>query len=198
MFGGTTKLAWPLPFSSGSTLATTTWTSAMPPLVIHALVPLIVHSSLASSYTARVRRFDTSEPASGSLTQNAPSLHVVGRAVALRHPFDDLLGRAVAGDSGRGEPGAHDRHADAGVTPEDLLDGDRQRESGRVGHRVHDEVDAVQADLGGLLDDRPRELLALVPLVGGGPDDVLGEVVTPLLQLQLVFVEIQREVGHEP
>ena len=47
--GGTTKLAWPRPFSSGSTAATTTWTSAMPPLVIHALVPLSTHSSLASS-----------------------------------------------------------------------------------------------------------------------------------------------------
>ena len=72
--GGTMKLAWPRPLSSGSTAATTTWTSAMPPLVIHALVPLSTHSSLASSYTARVRNDDTSEPASGSLTQKAPSL----------------------------------------------------------------------------------------------------------------------------
>ena len=47
--GGMTKLAWPRPLSSGSTVATTTWTSAMPPLVIHALVPLSTHSSLASS-----------------------------------------------------------------------------------------------------------------------------------------------------
>ena len=37
------------PFSSGSTAATTTCTSAMPPFVIHALVPLITHSSVASS-----------------------------------------------------------------------------------------------------------------------------------------------------
>ena len=43
------KLAWPRPLSAGSTVATTTWTSAMPPLVIHALVPLSTHSSLASS-----------------------------------------------------------------------------------------------------------------------------------------------------
>ena len=47
--GGTTKLAWPRAPSSGSTDATTTWTSAMPPLVIHVLVPLSTHSSLASS-----------------------------------------------------------------------------------------------------------------------------------------------------
>ena len=43
------KLAWPREPSSGSTAATTTWISAMPPLVIHVLVPLMTHSSLASS-----------------------------------------------------------------------------------------------------------------------------------------------------
>ena len=71
--GGTTKLACPRPRSSGSTDATTTCTSAIPPLVIHVLVPLSTHSSFASSYTARVRSELTSLPASGSLTQNAPS-----------------------------------------------------------------------------------------------------------------------------
>ena len=44
------------------------------------------------------------------------------RAVALRHPLDDLLGRAVAGDAGGGEAGAEDRQADAGVAPEQLLE----------------------------------------------------------------------------
>ncbi len=47
--GGTMKLAWPREPSSGSTVATTTWTSAMPPLVIQVLVPLMTHSSLAAS-----------------------------------------------------------------------------------------------------------------------------------------------------
>ena len=45
----------------------------MPPLVIHALVPLSTHSSAASSYVARVLSELTSDPASGSDTQNAPS-----------------------------------------------------------------------------------------------------------------------------
>ena len=166
----------------------------MPPLVIHALVPLSTHSSLASSYTARVRSDDTSEPASGSLTQNAPSCDLVGVAVALRDPLHHLLGRAVAADAGGGERRTHDRHADAGVAPEQLLDGDRQGQPGRVAERVQQELPAVQADLGGLLHDRVRELLALVPLVAGGTDDVLGEVVDPLLDLQLVFVE--GEVSH--
>lgn len=69
--GGTMKEACPLEPSSGSTTATTTWTLAMPPLVAQVLVPLSTHSSLASSYTARVRMEATSEPASGSEEQKA-------------------------------------------------------------------------------------------------------------------------------
>jgi hypothetical protein len=69
-----TNAAWPREPSSGSTEATTTWTLAMPPLVAHAFWPLSTHSSLASSYLARVRSEETSEPASGSETQNAATL----------------------------------------------------------------------------------------------------------------------------
>jgi hypothetical protein len=32
--------------------------------------------------------------------------------------------------------------------------------------------------------------------VGGRADDVLGEVVDPLLDLDLVLVELEREIGH--
>ena len=78
VFGGTTKLACPRPLSAGSTDATTTWMSAMPPLVIHVFWPLSTHSSLASSYTALVFKPETSEPASGSLTQNAASASFSG------------------------------------------------------------------------------------------------------------------------
>ena len=46
---GTTKLAWPRDPSCGSTEATTTLRSAMPPFVIQVFVPLMTHSSLASS-----------------------------------------------------------------------------------------------------------------------------------------------------
>ena len=46
----------------------------MPPLVAQAFWPLITHSSLASSYFARVRSDETSEPASGSEEQNAATL----------------------------------------------------------------------------------------------------------------------------
>src|SRR5690349_63444 len=45
----------------------------MPPFVAHALCPFNTHSSDASSYFAVVRSDDTSDPASGSDTQNAPT-----------------------------------------------------------------------------------------------------------------------------
>ena len=63
---GITNEAWPRWPSSGSTVATTTWTSAMPPLVMKTLVPLSTHSSPSSF--AVVRRLLTSEPACGSVT----------------------------------------------------------------------------------------------------------------------------------
>jgi hypothetical protein len=50
----------------------------MPPLVAHVLVPSSTHSSLASSYRARVRIAPTSLPASGSEEQKAPSLRSPG------------------------------------------------------------------------------------------------------------------------
>ena len=64
----------------------------MPPFVAHVLVPLMTHSSLASSYVARVRIAPTSLPASGSDEQNARDLEVAGRPEHLRHPLADLLG----------------------------------------------------------------------------------------------------------
>ena len=70
--GPTTNDACPRAPSAGSTAATTTCTSAIPPLVIQVFTPLSTQVSLASSYTARVRIADTSEPAPGSLTARAP------------------------------------------------------------------------------------------------------------------------------
>ena len=67
----------------------------MPPLVAHAFWPLRTHSSLASSYFARVRSEETSEPASGSETQKAPTFGSSARAEALRDPLAHLLGRAA-------------------------------------------------------------------------------------------------------
>ena len=63
---GITNDAWPRWPSSASTVATTTCTSAIPPLVMKTLVPLRTHSS--PSRFAVVRRLLTSDPACGSVT----------------------------------------------------------------------------------------------------------------------------------
>jgi hypothetical protein len=63
---GTTNDAWPRWPSAGSTVATTTVTSAMPPLVMKTLVPLRTHSSPSSF--AVVRSDFTSDPAPASVT----------------------------------------------------------------------------------------------------------------------------------
>ena len=76
------KAAWPREPSSRSTVAMTTCTSAIPPLVAHAFWPLITHSSLASSYLAEVRIAETSEPASGSEEQKAATF---GSSAAPKH-----------------------------------------------------------------------------------------------------------------
>ena len=47
--GGITKAACPRAPSSGSTVATTTWTLAMPPFVAHAFWPFSTHSSRSAS-----------------------------------------------------------------------------------------------------------------------------------------------------
>src|SRR5439155_507386 len=73
----------------------------------------------------------------------------------------------------------------------------RQRQTRRVAHRrLGEEVERVQPDLGRLLDDGPGELLPLVPLVGRRPHHGLGEIVNPLLDLQLILVQLEGEVSH--
>ena len=190
--GGTTKAAWPREPSSRSTEAITTWTLAIPPLVAQAFWPLRTHSSLASSYRAVVRIAETSDPASGSEEQKAPTLTSSSVAEALRHPLDQLLGRARAVDPGDGQGRAEDRHADSGVAPEQLLVDDREGQPRRIGPELRDRLEAVEPDLGRLLDHRPGELLLLVPLVRRGPDHLLGEPVGPLPDVPLVLGELER------
>src|SRR5664280_477668 len=123
-------------------------------------------------------------------------LDLLRRAKALRAPLHQLLGGAVAGDPGEAQGAPQDGQGDAGVTPGELLGGDGHEQSALVQEGGGDELEGVQPDLGRLLDDRPRGLLPLIPLVGGGADHVLREVVHPLLELQLILVEVQGEFRH--
>ncbi len=140
-------------------------------------------------------RADRADVRAGARLRGAEGcdLEVTFGAVALRHPLLDLLPRALACDRGDREPGAHDRHAKASVTPKQLLLHDRHREAGLVGGELLHRLKAVEADLVGLLDDRPRRLLALVPFVGGGAHDVLSEPVGPGLDVLLLLRELKGE-----
>ncbi len=122
-------------------------------------------------------------------------LRLLRRPVALRHPLDQLVGGARGVDPGHCQRRAHDRQADPGVAPEQLLVGDRQLEPGRVGPELGERLEAVEADLRGLLDDRPRRLLALVPLGGRRADHLLGEPVHPVADLPLVLAQLEAERG---
>ena len=166
----------------------------MPPFVAHAFWPLRTHSSVASSYFARVRR--DGDVGAGVRLGDAEGadLRVVGacrstagstRRSARRVPLAKMPATASVG--------AHDRHADAGVAPEQLLVDDRQRQAGRVGEELRERLEAVEADLRGLLDDRPGRLLALVPLGRGRAHDVLGEAVDPVAHVLLVLGQLERE-----
>ena len=123
------------------------------------------------------------------------NLRLLGRPVALRHPLDELVGRPGGVDPGHCQRRAHDREADSGVAPEQLLVGDRKLQPGRVGPELGQRLEAIEADLGGLLDDRPGRLLALVPLGGCRTNHLLGEPVNPVADLPLVLAQLEAERG---
>ena len=94
---GTTNSAWPLWPSSGSTVALTTCTSAMPPLPIQILCPSMTHSS--PSRSAVVRRLRTSEPPSGSEIASAASFRSPGapkHSGAQRSSWSGVAACAIA------------------------------------------------------------------------------------------------------
>lgn len=123
-------------------------------------------------------------------------LDVLRGAEHLRSPGADLLVGAVGQHRDRRERGADDRQAEAGVAPEELLHGHRNADAGGVEVLLGVEVQRVDAQLGGLLDDRPGGLLALVPLGGGRAHHVGGEAVQPVADGELVLAELEREGAH--
>ena len=80
-----------------------------------------------------------------------------------------------------------------GVTPEHLLEDGEHAEPGRFGGLRGEQLHGVKADLGRLLDERPRRFLALIPLRGRGPHDVGGELVHPVPDLDHVLRQFKRK-----
>ena len=157
---GTTNSAWPRWPSSGSTVALTTCTSAMPPLPIQILWP----SSTQSSPSRRARCLQVRDVAAALGLGDAQrgELEVAGLAEALRRPAQQLLGRRGLGHRRQRQRRHHDRQPDPGAAPEQLLHEQRQREAGRVADQVAVEERVVEALLGGRLEHLPGELLVAV------------------------------------
>jgi hypothetical protein len=107
-------------------------------------------------------------------------------------PGRDLLGRALREDGGDRQSRALDGEGDPGATPGQLLGDQRRHDAGGVGVHLLEEVDPVKANLGGLLDHRPRELLRLVVLHRDGPDLLLREGVDPFPDLPLLVTQLER------
>ena len=170
MPSGITKLAWPRPPSSGSTEATIDVGVGDAAVGDPGLGP--VEHPLVGGLVVDRAGAQARDVAAGVGLRDAEGaeLDVVGGPEALRDPLHLLLGGAVGHDPGDRQGRAHDRQADPGVAPGELLEGQHHLEPQRIAEGVGHEVEAVEADLGRLLDDRPRRLLALVPLVGDGSD----------------------------
>lgn len=192
--GGTTKEAWPLVPSDGSTEATTTWTSAMPPFVAQVLTPLSTQSD--PSGTARVRMAPTSEPASGSEAQKAPSLtsFSVPNICGSHSPICSGVPLEARAAAARPVP-VIDRPMPA-VAPEEFLERHGQRQAALLEPLGGEEVEGVEPYLGRLLDDRPGRLLAFVPFRARGADHVAGERVHPVAYLDHVVTELRAEPRH--
>ncbi|CAB5131966.1 unannotated protein [freshwater metagenome] len=117
-------------------------------------------------------------------------LHIVGGAVTLRHPFDGLLWSSVTTNTCCGQTRSHNRHTDTGVTPEDFFNGNWQGETTWITHGIHHEFNAVQTNLGCFLHDRPWELFTVVPLLSVRADVFNGKLMNPVLDLQLIVIEV--------
>src|SRR5215211_2995420 len=122
-----------------------------------------------------------------------PDPWILGSAEALRHPLHELVGRAGGVDRRHGEGGAHDRHPDPGIAPEELLVDDRHREPCGIHPELSDALEAVEADLRRLLDHRPRSLLALIPFGGRRAHHPLGEAMDPVAHVALVLAQLEVE-----
>ncbi len=147
---GTMNSAWPRWPSSGSTVALTTCTSAMPPLPIQILWPsmhpVVAVAAGAGAQVAHVAA------ALGLGDAERGQLEVARLAEALGRPAQELLGRRRLRHRRQRQRGHHDRQPDPGAAPEQLLHEQRQRQAGRVADQVAVEERVVEA----LLAPRPR------------------------------------------
>ena len=140
-----------------------------------------------------MRRQETSDPAPGSVTPNAPTLGSVGLPNSSGVQLATWSGVPLAIRATRGRP-LPKMPREMPAQPQQSSSTSMAEDAGLVlaDHPV--EVHAVQADVGRLGQDRPGEVLGLVVVGRDRPDLPLGELAGPLLRGHLVFGE--READH--
>ena len=185
--------AWPLWPSSGSTVALTTCTSAMPAVADPDLVP-VEHPVVAVAPRRRAQVAHV-RAALRLGDRQRRELQRARHAEALGRPAQQLRGRRGLRDRAQRQRRHHDAQPDPGAAPEQLLHEQRQREARRVADQVAVEERVVEALARGLLEDLPRELLLAVVVVGRGTDHVARERVRALDEVLLRRREGERE-GH--
>ena len=162
----------PLTWPSATSRAQTTTTSAIVPLPIHFFAPLMTQSS--PSRRAEVSSATESEPCSGSVSANAPSLS--SRAIGGSHRCF-CSSRAEHRDRLHRQAGLHpEEGAQAAVAAVELHVHQPGRD--RAHRRAAVPLDAVadDAELGQLLDQRPGELGPLPVAVDDRQHLVVDEV----------------------
>ena len=132
-------------------------------------------------------------PSAGFGRTERRELRLVDGAEHLRQPLAHLLGGSGRGQRRRGEAGAEDGQGDSGIAPEQLLEHRQDSEPAGFGGLRGEQLHGVQAHLGRLLDDRPRRLLALVPLRRCRPHHLLSELVDPVPHLDDVLGRLERK-----
>src|ERR1700730_304660 len=117
----------------------------------------------------------------GQVRQPAPLL-------LLRTEEDDGLGTDRGVDV--------EDHRRAGAEARDFLDEDRERQVVEPGAAVRvGDQDAEQAELGGLVNQVPRELAVVIDRFGARPDLALGEIPNELANLLLFRAEGEIHYG---
>ncbi len=192
---GMMNAACPRVLSSGSTVAVTTWMSLIPPLVAHAFWPLMTHSSVFSSYFARVRMFETSEPALGSEEQNAATFTSVSlpKQRGMNSPICSPVPVAAIEATARPVPMIAIPMPASPQKSSSLTIGivrpDGSAKNCASPSKPYSPILAASWMIG------HGRLLALVPLVGGRAHDVRGEPVDPVADVLLILVQLQGEGG---
>ena len=159
-----------------------------PPFVIHCFVPVIVQPSPSGS--AAVRSEAASEPASGSVSANAP---IFSPRASERHEPRSLLVGAEGEDRQRDGARVHrDRDADPRVAPRQLLEHEDVRDEVGAGPAVLlGHADAEEAELTERAQQLPREAVRAVPRGGLGDDPLVRELARERLDLALVGCRLE-------